>query len=203
MISRRSFVLSLLGILVGSLGIADARAGDTYVLDKNHTQIHFSYDHLGLSTQSGRFTGFDGTLVFDETAPEKSTLDVTIKAASVLTSVPPLDKRLKSDEFFDAEKHPEIRFKSTRVRRTGAKTAEVTGDLTIKGVSKPVTLDVTFNFSGLHPLSAFLKKYKGVQATGFSASARLLRSDFDVGKFAPLTSDEIDLRIEAELHRKD
>ncbi|MGI9384280.1 MAG: YceI family protein, partial [Methyloligellaceae bacterium] len=96
---------------------------------------------------------------------------------------------------------PEIRFKSTSARRTGAKSGEVTGDLTIKGVTRPVTLKVRFNFSGSHPLSPFLDKYKGVYATAFSARTHVLRSDFNMGKFAPLTSDEIEISIEAELHR--
>ncbi|MCG8562690.1 MAG: YceI family protein [Hyphomicrobiales bacterium] len=191
----------LAGLAALALLARPAEAAETYAFDKNHTQIHFSYDHLGLTTQSGRFTGFDGTLVFDEQAPENSRLDVTIAAASVLTAIPPMDERLKGADFFDVANHPEIRFKSRAVRRTGAKTGEVAGDLTIKGVTRPVMLMVTFNFSGPHPLGPVLAQYKDVHAAAFSAHARVLRSDFKMGKFAPLTSDEIDIRIEAELHR--
>ena len=156
---------------------------------------------MGLSTQTGRFVDYDGTLVFDEKAPETSRLNVTIAAASALTSIPAMDKRLKGPDFFDVANHPRITFVSTAIRRTGPRTGNVIGDLTIKGITRPVALRVTLNFSGAHPLASLLKKYEGVYATGFSARARVLRSDFNMGRFAPLTSDEIDIRIEAELHR--
>lgn len=178
-----------------------AQAANTYSFDKGHTKILFFWNHLGLSNQSARFDDFDGQLVFDPEKPETSKIDVTIKAASVDSDVPALDDHLKSADFFNAEKHPEITFVSTEVRKTGTETGQVEGDLTINGVTKPVTLDVTFNFMGEHPLSAFNENYKGAQYVAFSARTRVLRSDFNVGLYAPLTSDTVDIMIETELRK--
>ena len=178
-----------------------AQAANTYTFDKGHTKILFFWNHLGLSNQSARFDDFDGQLVFDPEKVETSKIDVTIKTASVDTDVPVFDDHLKSADFFNAEKHPEITFVSTGVRKTGIETGQVDGDLTINGVTKPVTLDVTFNFMGEHPLSAFNENYKGAQYAAFSARTRVLRSDFNVGLYAPLTSDTVDIMIETELRK--
>ncbi len=183
-----------------TLGTA-AQAADSYAFDKGHTKILFFWNHLGMSNQSARFDDFDGTLVFDAEKPETSRIEVTIKTASVDTDVPAFDDHLRSSDFFNAEEHPEITFVSTAARKTGAKTGQVDGDLTIKGVTKPVTLDVTFNFMGEHPLSAFSENYKGAQYVAFSARTRVLRSDFNVGLYAPLTSDTVDIMIETELRK--
>ncbi len=183
-----------------ALGTA-AQAANSYTFDKGHTKILFFWNHLGMSNQSARFDDFDGTVVFDPEKPENSKVDVTIKTASVDSDVPAFDDHLKSADFFNAEKHPEITFVSTAARKTGAKTGQVDGDLTINGVTKPVTLDVTFNFMGEHPLSAFSENYRGAQYVAFSARTRVLRSDFNVGLYAPLTSDTVDIMIETELRK--
>jgi polyisoprenoid-binding protein YceI len=177
------------------------QAADTYSFDKGHSKVLFFWNHVGLSNQSGRFDDFDGTLVFDQQKPENSRVEVTIQTGSIDTDVPALDKDLLSENFFNASTHPQITFVSTKVHQSGTKTGRVTGDLTINGVTKPVTLDVTFNFAGEHPLSPYLEKYKGAQYTGFSARARVLRSEFGMGRFAPLTSDEIDIVIETEMRK--
>ena len=188
--------------LIAALALgAAAQAANSYTFDKGHTKILFFWNHLGMSNQSARFDDFDGTVVFDPEKPENSKVDVTIKTASVDSDVPAFDDHLKSADFFNAEKHPEITFVSTTVRKTGKETGQVEGDLTINGVTKPVTLDVTFNFMGEHPLSAFNENYKGAQYAAFSARARVLRSDFNVGLYAPLTSDTVDIMIETELRK--
>ena len=161
----------------------------------------FFYNHVGLSNQSGRFDDFDGTVTFDQKDVSKSSVDVTIKTASIDTDVAALDDHLKSADFFNAEKHPEIRFVSTAVRQTGAKSGQAEGNLTINGQTKPVTLDITFYFQGDHPLAPFIPAYAGAPYSAFKATTTLLRSDFGVGKFAPLTSDTIDIVIEAELRQ--
>ena len=189
------------GLALGLGAGTAAQAANTYTFDKGHTKILFFWNHLGLSNQSARFDDFDGQLVFDPEKPETSKIDVTIKTASVDSDVPALDDHLKSADFFNAEKHPEITFVSKAVRKTGTDTGQVDGDLTINGMTKPVTLDVTFNFMGEHPLSAFNENYKGAQYVAFSARTRVLRSDFNVGLYAPLTSDTVDIMIETELRK--
>lgn len=178
-----------------------AHAAETYSFDKNHTEIMFFYNHVGLSTQSGRFDEFDGTVVFDQKKPENSKVDVTIKTASIDTDVAPLDAHLKSADFFNAEKHPEIRFVSTAVRQTGAKHGRVEGNLTINGKTKPVVLDVTFNFAGDHPLAPYIETYAGAPYAAFAAKTTVLRSDFGLGMFAPLTSDTVDIVIQTEMRQ--
>jgi polyisoprenoid-binding protein YceI len=188
-------------LLLASLATPTARA-DTYVLDKGHTHIGFSWNHLGLSRQHGRFIDYDGEVFFDQSAPEKSTIAVTIKTASVSTGVPKLDDHLRTADFFDAAKFPDITFKSTAIKKTGDKTGEVTGDLTMMGVTKPVTMAVTWNFTGEHPLSKFNPAYKDKFASGFSGVARLNRSDWGIKRNVPLVSDEIAITIESEMMRK-
>lgn len=201
--SRHSvFALSLLMVFGLSAG-SPAHAIDTYRFDKNHTQIRFSWNHLGLSTQSAQFMDYDGTITFDQNAPEKSTVNVAIKPASVASGIADFDKHLKSADFFEVDKFSEITFKSTKVIRTGPKTGRIIGDLTIRGITKPVTLDVVFNYAGAHPLGALNAKYKNVYAAGFTAYTSVLRSDFGLGKYAPIVSDKVDIVINTELHRVD
>lgn len=179
-------------------GAGAAQAAGPYKLDKGHTDIRFGWNHAGVSDQSGRFNQFDGELVLDEKDPSKSTLKVTIAAASLSTGYEPLDKHMKSADFFEVEKFPEISFVSTAIRRTGKSKAEVTGDLTIRDVTRPVTLDVDLVHMGKHPLGKFIDHYKG-EWLGFKANTTILRSDFGVGRFAPLTSDRVTIAINTEM----
>jgi polyisoprenoid-binding protein YceI len=172
----------------------------TYALDKQHTEVRFSWDHLGLSRQSGKFSDVTGTVEFDEAQPELAKIDVTIKVASVVTGVTALDSHLvKSKEFFDSAAHPTITFRSREVRPTGEKTAELTGDLTINGIAKPVTLAVVWNFFGPHPLGAINPVLKDKVAAGFSARTQILRSEWGLTRTIPLVSDEIRIAIEMEM----
>jgi polyisoprenoid-binding protein YceI len=191
--------------LVAAAGLSNpvpAEAGDSYAFDEGHTKIFFFYNHLGLSTQSGRFNDFTGTLLFDQEEPANSSIEVTIEVESIDTGVPALDDVLMSDEFFDVDNYPKITFKSTSVSQTGMKSAHVTGELTIKDNTKPVVLDVTLVFADEHPLSALVDHYKSAHYATFSARTEILRSDFGVGLYAPLTSDEIEIVIEAEFRRQ-
>jgi len=179
-----------------------AAEGGVFVIDKDHTSVRFNYNHLGMSWQSGNFRDVIGRLAFDPERPEQSELGVTIKVQSVMTGVPALDRILGStNDYLDAAAHPDITFTSTSVTVTGAKTASVVGDLTINGITKPVTLAVVWNFIGEHPLSNVNPIYQGVIAAGFSARAQILRSEWGISRGVPLISGEIGITIEAELHR--
>ncbi len=182
--------------LPGTAALADPQ---TYQFDKNHTQIRITWNHLGLSEQSLMFTEYTGTVTFDEEDVSNSAVQVTIDPASVDSGVPAFDDHLRSSDFFHVEEHDEITFETTSVVRTGPNTGQMTGDLTIKGITKPVTLDVTLNYSGEHPLAAFNEKFQGRQAAGFTATGRVLRSDFDLGRNAPIVSDWVDIEINTEL----
>lgn len=194
---------ALLGLLLISCLGFEARA-DQFALDKQHTEVRFSWDHLGLSRQSGKFTDLSGTVSFDPEKPEATWVAVTIPLASMSTGVAPLDAALiKTKDYFDATAHPAITFKSTGVNVTGDKTAELMGDLTINGVTKPVTLAVVWNFLGPHPLGAVNPTFAGKIAAGFSARTQILRSDWGISRLIPLVSDEIRISIEAEMHRQE
>ena len=194
--------LSWLGVFILGGPISSAHA-DTWAFDKAHTEIRFSWDHLGLSRKSGRFLDMDGTLEFSPTEPEQGQIDVSIRTASVATGVRELDDHLKSPDFFAATANPRITFKSTGVTKTGERAGEVNGNLTIAGVTKPVTLDVKWNFTGEYPLSSINAAYQGKWVSGFSATTTIARSDFGLKRAIPLISDEIQITIEAELLRKD
>ncbi len=184
-----------------SAGGREARS-ETYALDRGHTNITFSWDHLGLSRQSGRILDYQGTLKFDLEAPENSRLNVSMSTASLWTGVEALDRLLKSADYFDAATHPSITFRSTAVKRIGERTGEVTGNLTILGETRPVVLAVTWNFTGEHPLAAVNAAYKDKVAAGFSAVGMLQRSDWGLKRGVPLVSDEIHISIETELLKK-
>ena len=156
-----------------------------------------------MSRQSGRFHGIEGSVMFDAEAPEKSAIEVNIPLASMTTGIAALDDvLLRKPDYLDATTHPLIKFKSTNVSATTARTANVSGELTFNGVTRPVTLSVVWNFAGEHPLSKVNPTYAGVYAAGFSARTQILRSEFGIARSIPLISDEIRITIEAELHRK-
>jgi polyisoprenoid-binding protein YceI len=203
-LASSSFVLAgLFGAALLALPQGDAWAEpQTYQFDKGHTQIRFSWNHVGLSEQSALFRDYSGSVTFDQEDVTNSAVEVTIDPASVDTGVADFDAHLKSDDFFSVEQHPEVTFKTTQVVKTGPNSGRMTGDLTIKGITKPVTLDVTLNYAGEHPLAPFNEKYKGREAAGFQATGRVLRSDFDLGRFAPLVSDWVDIEINTELYRE-
>lgn len=170
---------------------AQAEAPDRYEFDKSHTHIIFMVNHLGYSWTIGRFKDFDGYFTFDEKEPTKSEIKVTLKPASVDTSVPDLDKALQGDKFFNVAKFPTIEFKSTAIAVTGEKTGSVAGDLTMLGVTRPVKLDVTYNRSGVHP-------YTNNYVSGFSIRTQLKRSDFGMNAYLPDVGDQVTAIIEVE-----
>ncbi len=166
-----------------------------YYLDKTHAYITFTYSHLGFSNPHVSFDSFDVSLNADVDSPENSKIDVTIDAASINSRVDEFDDHLNGEDFFDTGKFPEITFKSTSFKQTGDMTFDVTGDLTIKGVTKPVTLAATVNKAGQHPM---LK----IPDIGFSATTKLSRTEFGLGAYAPAVGDEVEIFITAELFKK-
>ncbi len=172
---------------------AEAPAGD-YQIEKTHAYITFSYVHQGYSKPLLRWRNWDSTLSWDPENPENSSVTVDIKVVDIDSGVDVFDDHLRSADWFDAETYPNITFASTSVSKTAGDRGTITGDLTIKGMTKPVTLDVTFNKAGY---SARSKSHK----LGFSAKANLKRSDWGLGNYAPAVSDEVDLIIEVEYEK--
>ncbi len=172
-----------------------AEAG-AYAVDSNHTRVLFSASHMGFTTWYGEFTNVAGSLNLDTKAPEKSAVEIHLPTASVSTSNAKLDGELKSDQWFDAGKFPDVVFKSTALVLTGRATGELAGDLTFHGVTRPVTLAVKFNGAGVNPLS---KKF----TVGFNATGSIKRSDFGVKTHIPLIGDEVSLIVSAGFERKE
>ena len=169
-----------------------------YELDLSHASITWRVKHLGLSNYTARFAKIDSTVQLDAAKPENSKLEVTVDANSVRTDFPfpdkeDFDKTIGgSDKFLNGAKFPEIKFVSTKVVVTGAKTAKVTGNLTLRGVTRPVTLDARFN--GATPANRVM----GAPRAGFSATAAINRSDFGMSFGTQFVGDRVELAIEAE-----
>ena len=165
-------------------------APETYVIDSTHTFPSFSYSHMGLSTQISKFTKTSGTIVMD-VAAKTGSVDVTIDMTSVETGVPVFNGHIQGDGFLDTAKFPTATFKSTKVVFDGDKPAAIEGNLTIKGVTKPVTLKVTNFVAKDHPM---MKR----PALGADASTVIKRTEFNAGKYAPAVGDDVTITISLE-----
>ncbi len=168
--------------------------GGAYRLDPEHAALLFEVSHLGFSGYVGRFNQMAASLDFDPAAPEAAVLDVQIATASVDTPSDVLDGKLRGPDMFEAEKYPVIRFQSRRVAKTGDKTGTMTGDLTMNGVTKPVTLAITFNGGAAN---AFTGKY----TLGFAATGTLDRRDWGLTTWRPAIGDVVTLTIRAEFQK--
>jgi len=173
-----------------SLSSGAFAAPETYNIDPTHTLPRFEYSHFGYSTQLSKFDKTSGTIVLDRAA-KKGSVDVVIDATSVNTGYALFNGHIQGEDFFNTAKYPSITFKSNQLKFDGDKLAAVTGNLTIKGVTKPVTLTLTSFHCMLHPM---LKK----DACGANATVTVKRSDFNMGKHAPYVSDEVKLTIPVE-----
>ena len=167
-------------------------AADTWQIDPNHSAAQFSVRHMGISTVRGAFTKVSGTVDYDTSQPANASVNVTIDTNSVDTRVEMRDNDLKSDHFFDVAKYPTITFKSTKVESAGPGKLKVLGDLTIHGVTKPVTLDV----EGPTPP---IKDPRGKLHMGASGTTKVKRSDFGMTYGQAMVGDEIDITIDAEM----
>ena len=166
-------------------------APQVYQFDKAHTNIIFFISHLGFSNMEGEFKKFDGTLNFDPDNLAGSSVQVSIQVDGVETDVPKLNEHLQKAEFFNAAQFPSMDFASTAVTVVGDNQLTVTGNLTLLGVSKPVTMDVLLNKAGPHPFSK-------APAAGFSATTTIKRSDFGMTAMAGMLGEEVSIRIETE-----
>jgi len=179
----------------------DAKQAPTgrYAVQPAHTLVQFSIFHAGTTYYYGRFDRIGGTLNFDSAEPEKSSVSIKIDTASIDTPSQSLNGELAGPAVFDAAKFPAATFKSTSVTRTGPNTGKITGDLTIKNITKPVTLDVVFHGGSMNPLG-------DSYAIGFSATTTVKRTDFKITgmRWEPFVGDDVKLDIEALFqHQKD
>lgn len=188
-------ILSSLLLAVTAMAILPAyAASETYTIDSRHSFQKFQYQHFGYSHPQGRFDMTSGTITLDM-AKHTGTADVMTEVSSISTGVPALDEHLQKPDFFDAAKYPVITFKSHDFQFKGDTLVAVTGELTIRGVTKPVTLEVTNFACHPHPMS---KK----PACGVDATATIKRSDFGISAYVPMISDEVKLTIEVEALQK-
>jgi len=181
---------TLATLIAAFLSSAAYAAPETYMLEPNHTLPRFEYSHFGYSIQLSRFDKTSGTITLDR-AKKTGSIDVTIDAKSVNTGVPLFNEHIQAADFFDTEMYPTITYKSSKVKFDGDKVVAVDGVLTIKDISKPVTLNVISFMCMPHPM---VKK----DACGATATAKVKRSDFNMSKHTPYVGDEVTLTIPVE-----
>jgi polyisoprenoid-binding protein YceI len=199
---QKLFTLMALAVSAGVAGMAGvlsvpALAADSYTIDAGHSEVSFQIRHL-VSQVRGRFNDFSGTIALDAAKPESSSVEFKIKATSVDTALADRDKHLRSADFFDVEKHPEITFKSTAIKASGKDTYAVTGNLTIRGVTKQVTLPVSFLGTARDPW--------GNDKAGFETATTLNRKDYgivwnaalDAGGFILGDDVKVSINLEAQ-----
>ena len=197
---RMKHILIFLSLVLTACAVAPVKiAGEAptgnYKLDPTHASVTWSLSHAGLSNYTARFDTISGALNFNSASPEASTVDIRIDSSSVSTGLDKFDNELAtSGSFFDAGTYPSIRFVSTGITVTGEATGIITGDLTLKGVTKPLTLDTAFNGAG--------KSFGNPGKTlGFSATGKFNRSDFNMGHLVAFgIGDEVTLKIETEFN---
>lgn len=171
-----------------------AFAAERYELDSSHSQVVFSYNHLGFSTTYGMFSGFAGEIMLDKDDPSNSSVSVSMPTKSMFTGWEARDGHFMSADFFGATDEDMITFTSTSVEVTGDDTALITGDLTMNNTTQSVVLDAKLNGMGPFPFGPA----QGTDWAGFDATTTILRSDFGLGAFAPAVSDEVALVISVE-----
>ena len=185
--------LSAALVISATAATAAFAAPETYNIDPTHTFPNFSYSHFGMSTQVSKFDKTTGTVTLDKAA-RTGAVDITIDMTSVNTGYSTFDEHIQGEDFLDTAKHPTATFKSTQVTFDGDKPVTIDGELTIKGVTRPVTLTVNHFATMPHPM---LKK----DAIGANASAVIKRSEFNAGKYAPNVGDEVTITVSLEAIR--
>ena len=184
---RKTLLVAALFAFAGSAFAAPV----SYKIDPNHTNVLASWSHFGFSNPSINFGQADGTIVYDADKVSASSVQVTLPLTGLSALAADFYDHLTGDKWFDAAKFPASTFKSTKVEAAGEGKLKVTGDLTVKGVTKPVVLNVTLNKAGEQPMAKRA-------AIGFDATATVKRSDFGLGAYVPNVSDEVTLRITTE-----
>jgi len=186
-----NFKAITLGLAVASVATLSLAKPVAYQIDPTHTATVFTWNHFGFSTPSANFSDIQGTINVDNAKPANSSVNVTIPLSSLNTNVKALDEHLKTADFFDAAKYPNITFKSTKVQALGKNKYKITGNLTVKDVTKPVVLDAVLNKQGVHPMTK-------AEAIGFNATTSFNRSAFGVGAYVPNVGDKITVNITTE-----
>lgn len=186
-----NFKALTLGLAVASVATFSMAKPVDYKIDPTHTATIFTWNHFGFSTPSANFSDIQGTISVDNAKPADSSVNVTIPLSSLNTNVAALDEHLKNADFFDAAKYPNITFKSTKVQALGKNKYKITGNLTVKDVTKPVVLDAVLNKQGEHPMTK-------AQSIGFNATTSFNRSAFGVGAYVPNVGDKITVNITTE-----
>jgi polyisoprenoid-binding protein YceI len=180
----------ILASILSAATVSAFAAPETYTVDPSHTYASFEINHLGYSTQRGSFQKTSGTITLD-TQKKTGSADITIDASSLNTGWAARDKHLVGEDFFNVGKFPTITFKANNFKFTGDKLSSVTGDFTMLGVTKPVTLNVTAFKCSIHPMN---KK----PTCGADAVATIKRSEFGMAAYVPAVGDEVTLRIQVE-----
>ena len=186
-----NFKALTLGLAVASVATFSMAKPVDYKIDPTHTATVFTWNHFGFSTPSANFSDIQGTISVDNAKPADSSVNVTIPLSSLNTNVAALDEHLKNADFFDAAKYPNITFKSTKVQALGKNKYKITGNLTVKDVTKPVVLDAVLNKHGEHPMTK-------AQSIGFNATTSFNRSAFGVESYVPNVDDKITVNITTE-----
>jgi polyisoprenoid-binding protein YceI len=180
--------MALLMAMMAAMAVS--AMAETFKVDPVHTSIVFRIGHLGVSSVYGHFNGASGSVEYDPAAPEKAKFDVQVEAKSVDTNMPQRDDHLRGRDFFDAEKFPTIRFSSTAVKPSADKSLELTGDLTLHGVTKRITVTMTWGGVATDP--------RGSVRTGFSTQFTIRRSEFGMNNGIPMVGDEVKMMVEIE-----
>lgn len=184
--------LVLLAIFVAAFSNNSfAAVENKYTIDPTHTSVVWFVNHFGFSNPSGKFSDIEGSIVFDEKFPQKSVVEVTIKTAVLNTGFAKFDAHLKSADFFNVEKFATAKFVSKKIKVIGKNKAKIEGELTLLGISKPLTLDATFNKLGVNPINQ-------KSTIGFSATSTITRSEFGINYAVPNVADKVNLLIEVE-----
>ena len=186
-----NFKALTIGLAVASVTTISMAKPVAYQIDPTHTATVFTWNHFGFSTPSANFSDIQGTINVDNAKPANSSVNVTIPLSSLNTNVKALDDHLKTADFFDAEKYPNITFKSTKVQAISKTKYKITGDLTVKNVTKPVVLDAVLNKQAVHPMTK-------AETIGFNATTSFHRSAFGVGAYVPNVGDKITVNITTE-----
>ncbi len=186
-----NFKVLTLGLAVAAVSSLSIAKPVAYKIDPTHTATVFTWNHLGFSTPSANFTDIQGTINVDNAKPANSSVQVTIPLSSVNTNVAALDKEFQTKDWFNAEQYPNITFNSTKVETKDKKNFKITGDLTIKGITKPVVLDAVLNKQAVHPMSK-------LETVGFNATTSFSRSAFGIANYVPNVGDKITVSITTE-----
>ena len=189
----RHLLAAAAGLCIASAATAASAA--TWAIDPAHTNVQFSVRHMMLSNVTGEFGKVSGSIQGDQAAAASAVIEATIDASSINTREPKRDEHLKSPDFLDVAKYPTITFKSKKIEPAGAGSFKVTGDLTLHGVTRPVTLNVVFNGVGPGLMGAGTRM-------GFSGVGRIKRSEFNVTGGRPWAGDDVDLQFDVEFVRK-